>query len=89
YCLHLPRNGMDVIYSPDWLFTKGDVMHQHNIFIIPSKLNEKIKNLLEDNKPTLYICEPSCYEEVIQINAKNPSDLGCATFEDLSSSLLS
>ncbi|MFP3360295.1 SEC-C metal-binding domain-containing protein, partial [Planococcus sp. SIMBA_143] len=22
YCLHLPRNGMDVIYSPDWLFTK-------------------------------------------------------------------
>ncbi|PFT03207.1 hypothetical protein COK59_28725 [Bacillus thuringiensis] len=89
YCLHMPRNGMDVIYSPDKLFVEGDIMHQHNIFIISSELKQSNIDLLETFQPTLYISEDSCYEETIKLNDEYPAKLGCVSIQNLSSTLLS
>ncbi|MGG2028089.1 SEC-C metal-binding domain-containing protein [Gottfriedia sp. S16(2024)] len=89
YCLHMPRNGMDVIFSPDKFFVEGDVLHQHNIFIISSELNEANIDLLNTFHPTLYISEDSCYEESKKLNELCPAKLGSVSIQNLSSNLLS
>lgn len=88
YCLHLPRNGLDVIFSPEGLFVEGDSIHQHNIHIIPSDFEKDKYGYLQSIQPTLYISEDSCYEEAARINAMYPAKLGTVRMQDLSSSLL-
>jgi len=88
YCLHMPRNGLDVIFSPESLFVEGDSIHQHNIHVIPSDFDKDNFGLLQSFQPTLYISEDSCYEEAIKINDMYPAKLGTVSMQDLSSSLL-
>lgn len=89
YCLHMPRHGFDVISSPDSLFVEGDGIHQHNIFIISSELEEPNINLIKTYSPALYISEDSCYQEAMKINDEIPSKLGCVSIQNLSSTMLS
>ncbi|MDV6377128.1 SEC-C domain-containing protein [Sporosarcina sp. GW1-11] len=89
YGLHLPRHAFDLIQAPDALFSVGDGIQQHTIFLISDQLNEENRNLIERYPPTLYITENSCYESAIHLDDAMPSMLGVVTIQELSSRSLS
>ncbi|WP_162805670.1 CHAT domain-containing protein [Sporosarcina sp. PTS2304] len=88
YGLHLPRHAFDFVQAPDGLFSIGDGIQQHNIFLISDKMNGENITLIEQYPPTLYITESSCYKKVLDLHAMLPSMLGVITMDELSSESL-
>lgn len=88
YGLHLPRHAFDLIQAPDGLFSVGDGIQQHTIFLISDELVDENKVLLNRYPPTLYITESSCYEAAVDLDTATPSTLGVITTRELSSESL-
>lgn len=85
YCLQLPRHGFDLIMAPDKLFSVGDGIQQHNIFIITNEKTQGNLNLLSTFPPTVYLTEETCRKEALELNDLVPAKLGIETLEKLDS----
>lgn len=86
YCLHLPRHGTDLISVPENFYKEGDILQQHDIHIISSKV--KVIDFENSIKPTLFICEDSIFEETNELSKLCNATLGCIKISDLNSSML-
>lgn len=86
YCLHLPRHGTDLFSVPEKLYKEGDILQQHDIRIISSKV--EFSNFENYIKPTLFICEDSIFDKANKLSELCNATLGCIKISEINSSIL-